>query len=356
MPVLMRQATLADATQGRENNFNLLRMMAATAVLFSHCFVLATGKDEHQPFYVHLGGITLGSLAVDVFFVISGFLVCGSLLARQDVWAFWKSRLLRVYPGLIASIALTLITAVVLLEAGQYSRFFSSKELWLFIAKDLTLLFGAQTKLPLVLDDVPYKAVMNGSLWTLPYEVRLYLGLGLLWYWIQRLGQRSVLVTLERAVTLIALTTVVVYVVVADQTKASLRFTAFFSCGVAFYVHRQRIPLRFDWFVACIAALAASVVYTSWFFAIYTLVLPYLILYVAYARVSAFRAYNRVGDYSYGMYIYAFPVQQVIAKTLPGISAWQMLPLAFAVTLLLAAFSWRFVEAPALRRKSARPT
>jgi peptidoglycan/LPS O-acetylase OafA/YrhL len=133
---------LGELAVGHENNCNLIRMLAAQAVLFSHSFVLATGRDADQPLYLHLRGVTLGSIAVDVFFVLSGFLVCGSLIARQELRSFLRARALRVYPGLIASVVLTVVVLTASLKSNEVQAFLTSSRLWMFVAKNTTLLFG----------------------------------------------------------------------------------------------------------------------------------------------------------------------------------------------------------------------
>lgn len=90
-----------------ENNFNLLRALAAFLVLFSHSYAL-TGSSSSEPLRMLLG-MTFGSVAVDVFFVISGFLVCGSLLRRQSAIEFMKGRLLRIFPALLVMVGLTVL-------------------------------------------------------------------------------------------------------------------------------------------------------------------------------------------------------------------------------------------------------
>lgn len=336
-----------------EDGFNFVRMFAACAVLFSHCFVISSGQDINQPLAGRLWGITLGSIAVDAFFVISGFLVCGSLLARHDLRSFWKARLVRVYPGVLVSIALTIVSALIC-EQSQLGAMFTSKFLWMFLVKNSVLIFGTQTKLPLVFDSVPYPAVANGSLWTLPFEVRLYFGLGMLWLAIRRLNARRTMLSFERSLLFIALTMMITYALASEQSHASLRFTAFFAGGAACYAYRRYIPLRFDLFFVCAAALVLSATRMEWYFVVYTFTLPYLVLYLAYAPIPGYKAYNKFGDYSYGMYIYAFPVQQFIAKAIPGISAWRIFPLAMGATFALAFLSWHLIEQPALRLKSAR--
>jgi hypothetical protein len=129
------------------------------------------------------------------------------------------------------------------------------------IVKNLTLFFGVWTALPLVLDEVPYRSTANGSRWTLPFEVRLYMGLGLTWLGARRLGAKGWRISFEHCVAALAIGTMVAYLIAGDPAQWNLRFSSFFCCGVAAYVFRSRIQLRLDLFLACAAALGLSVMH-----------------------------------------------------------------------------------------------
>jgi peptidoglycan/LPS O-acetylase OafA/YrhL len=87
------------------------------------------------------------------------------------------------------------------------------------------------------------------------------------------------------------------------------------------------------------------------FFVGYSILLPYLVFYIAYIPGGRIRNFNKAGDYSYGIYIYAFPVQQSIAELIPNISVFGMVCLSFIITFILAYFSWHFVEKKFLKMK-----
>src|SRR5450631_2982970 len=92
--------TIGELARSRDNNFNLLRFVAASAVLLSHCWPLTLGSNEAEPLARIFPGLTLGTSAVIVFFAISGFLVASSWERSRSAWAFLVARILRIYPGL----------------------------------------------------------------------------------------------------------------------------------------------------------------------------------------------------------------------------------------------------------------
>jgi peptidoglycan/LPS O-acetylase OafA/YrhL len=126
----------------------------------------------------------------------------------------------------------------------------------------------------------------------------------------------------------------------------------FFS-GASYYMLKEQVPLSWRLFCAAAIVLALSIVNLNMFFVSYNLLMPYALLFLAYVPSGFIRAYNRLGDYSYGLYIYAFPMQQSAAALHPGISPWQMVLVSAPVALVLAVMSWYLVEKRALGLKSS---
>lgn len=347
---------LADYATSRDNNFNLLRFAAAFAVLYSHSYAIVLGPENHEPFVQWLG-YTLAGVAVDVFFATSGFLVCASLMRLDDFKAFFKARALRIFPALVV---MSLLLAFVLgplfttLPLGEY---FASSGVYKLVLKDSTILTGVKFKLPGVFDGHPMDEVINGSLWTLPFELRCYLMLALLWFvaGFVRRGPLHAFMRLTVAISVLMLVAFWVSHWFGYKHWHTFRLFFMFFCGAGFWMFRGRIPLRHDLALALAVLLAAGVAVPALFFWVYPLTVTYLVLYAAYVPGGFLRGFNRFGDYSYGIYIYAFPVQQALVALVPGITPVQMIFAATAGTLPLAMLSWHLVEKPMLARKDTRP-
>lgn len=310
---------LADFAQGRDNNFNLLRILAALAVLLSHSFALVHGTGDAEPMRASLG-VDFGSIAVDIFFLTSGFLVTGSLLRRQSVVDFLWARFLRIYPALWVMLALTVFVLGPSLTTLPVTEYLTSSRTAAYLIRCAALLPRVEYLLPGVFESNPYKGAVNGSLWSMPLELRMYL---------------------------------IGYHYVAHEASVFAKLFFMFFTGASFFVLRTRIDLSRTIFWFGVGALVFSTVHRELFFATYHLTLAYLVFYVAFVPAGAVRRYNRVGDYSYGVYIYAFPVQQTVIALHPGVSVFGVVVTASAVTLALAACSWHFLEQNALTLKEA---
>ncbi|MHB8622289.1 MAG: acyltransferase family protein [Sulfuricaulis sp.] len=344
---------LSHFTQGRNNNFNLIRIVAAFAVMITHSFALAIGTGEAEPFRESLG-MTIGSIAVDVFFIASGFLVTASLLTRQSAIEFIWARTLRIFPALLVMLLLTVFGLGVFFTTRPLFSYLTDSSTYIYLAKCATLITGVVYKLPGVFESNPYRYAINGSLWTMPYEIRMYTILAVVWIAL-RFANRVRLMTFRLIVVTCPIIAGVIVVArhfyfPAENYFAWLFFM--FFTGAAFYVLKEQVTLsRSLFWLFVIALLASAVVNKSFFFIVYVFTIAYILLYIAYIPSGLIRKYNQVGDYSYGVYIYAFPIQQSVAALVPGVSVLSMLLISAAVTLLLAALSWHLLERHALGLK-----
>lgn len=344
--------TLADFTKGRDNNFHLIRAVAALAVLVTHSFALTFGSVDAEPLYTTYG-VTLGTFAVDIFFIVSGLLVTASLLLRQNLIEFFWARFLRIYPALWVMLLLTVFGLGLWFTRFSAWDYFTDRMTWSYLLKCGSLILGVAYQLPGVFEHNPFRLGVNGSLWSMPREIQMYVGLVVLWAccgWagIHRLRWLKVLAVVVLCVSGGRMIHQVFTEVHGSQLA---RLTFMFFSGVNFYLHRQRVQMSSRLFAVLAVAVLLSLWHREAFLLVYSLSLGYLVLYLAYVPAGFVRRFNGLSDYSYGMYIYAFPVQQSIAALVPGVSVWSMLGLSAAVTLCLAVVSWHWIEKPALDKK-----
>ncbi|MFA9229772.1 MAG: acyltransferase family protein [Microgenomates group bacterium] len=339
---------LGQVADGRDNNLNLIRFLAATAVLVSHAVPITLGETVAEPLEAVFGR-SLGSVAVFIFFAISGFLISASFVRSSSGGAFWRARALRIIPCLVVSVVLVgfvLGPAVTTLPLTDY---LTQPKIWTFLPRNILLALPQYT-LPGVFETNPYPTVL-GSIWTLVHEVGCY---GMVFV----LGLLGCLRTSNRMMLALgayaAFWAVTVFFDIPLHIKIEqFRLLSFpFIVGMVFHMWRDRIPLSI-WGGAGLIFGTVLLRDTALYTAVFVVTLAYVTLWAAFAPGGALRVYNRVGDYSYGLYLYAFPIQGLVVWLWgPMTPGWNIL-LALPITLILSVLSWHLIEAPALRlRKS----
>lgn len=343
-----RWRTLAQAYDSGLDNFLLLRFAAAAAVIFGHAYAMS-GIAGAADFVARMNlgeGIYTGSLAVDVFFVVSGFLVTASYLHRANLEVFLKSRALRVLPAYAACMLLSAAVLGAVYTELPLRDYFSNPATSAYVITNLRFGVDLVWTLPGVFTHNPHPDVINGSIWTLPAEVRMYL-------WVGVLGMLGVLRKRWLA-NLVFLALLVVGILRPDQLPLVpqpdfVRLAAFFLFGAFCYVNRDWMPVS-DWLLLAVAALMVILRHSHLFPWALGAFVAYGTLWFAYR--PNFRFFNRFGDYSYGLYLWGFPVEQAVAHAFETPTRPVLIfVIALPLTLLCAVLSWHLIEKPALRLK-----
>lgn len=336
---------LADHLSGRDNNLNLIRAVAASAVLVSHAFPITLGEDAVQPLK-KLTGMSLGAIAVAIFFVLSGLLIARSFDRGRSVIRFGTARVLRLFPALVVVLLLTVLAGALVTTLDPASYFTATKTLT-YIPRNLSLAF-LQYPLPGVIDSNPYPNVINGSLWTLFHEVICYLAvlaLGLVGLLRYKVAFSCVFVLIVAGFFVAQGTSVDGAITARLVPLATLGFP--FALGALAYVWRDHwvLDLRV---LALLWVIALALSQTACFTAAFIVALAYSVIYLGFVPKGAVLNYNRLGDYSYGIYIYAFPLQQLAVYHFPEAGPLGNMALAAPATLLCAVISWHWIEKHAL--------
>ena len=362
-PPTVRSLTLDEFLDTRSAGFDLVRLILAFLVLVSHTFPLGGfGTEPMSPLAPR--ALTLGGFAVGGFFALSGLLVGRSALSRRS-GQFAKARFARLMPALWVAI---LVSAFVVGLIGWLHQHHDFAAYWTFRPDGPFAYVGRAITLPVSFshgiydvfaNDTPFGAAtgggsfINGSLWTLPYEVRCYLVIGLVAVIARRYGGRRTitiawLVSFALAVGYAKRVDLTSFLVspYADRQLAAFLFVFLSGTLVAVWAHKIRL---FGWVPVAALVLAVIAGRSSAFLAEHisqatmALVLPPLAALVA----SAARLLRGV-DLSYGLYLYAWPMQQLVAMF-----HWASRPATFiAVSTALAgscaAVSWFAIERPAM--------
>jgi peptidoglycan/LPS O-acetylase OafA/YrhL len=340
---------LGELTAGRDNNFQLIRFLAASAVIVFHCYAL-TDHWTDEPLWRLMPELNLSVLGVGAFFVASGFLVTRSWQGRGRLVPFAAARVLRIYPALVCATLLTMALAA-----------WSSTVSWRAFAADprtpdyawhTMLAWDFVKGLPGAYAANPFRDAVNGSLWTLPVELRLYVVIAAAGA-VGLLARRAVWAAAVVAAFALILARPDLFPIVPND-KGTRGLAVLFGLGSLAYAWRDCIPVTLAGLVVAVALVAVN----PWGAGRGMLFLPllaYTVLVVAYHPRLRWRAFNRLGDYSYGLYIFSFPIQQILIAKLGAPMASSpaaLFALAFPMTLALAAASWHVVEQPALGLKS----
>lgn len=320
------------------NCFDPMRHIAALVVLVSHHFALSKASEPAlNSFY------SWGSLAVLAFFSISGFLITQSFLSSNNLGDYFKKRCARIFPALIVCSFLMVYPGQFLFSnhgigdvIGNIGNIFTFLKISLFARADI----------PAITEGFRFTESFNGSLWSLKIEFACYVLIGLS----LTLIRKPLVVYFMGAASVTATWALLAFASGELAGKLAIygSVTVAFMTGSALYFNREALVFgRFS--IPCfIAALASLILLWNSKYILAIGGIPFSFIFLWFGLRLSDRIIRRKFDYSYGMYIYAFPVQQILINmTTLGFTA--SLIASVCITIVLAALSWHFIERPALR-------
>ena len=328
----------------RTNNFDAMRLLAAFAVIAGHApLLLGVGTP------LRVLGVPVHSLGVYVFFSMSGYLIATSWMRGPSLPGYLRNRVLRIFPGLALVTVVTILVLGPLFTTLDLSTYFGAHGTWNYLRN---IALRPVFHLPGVFADLPYPSSVNGSLWTLPVEFACYVAVPLLLVVPARFRTLTIgaFAILAIAADRLLPGAAVIY---GTSITQGATLVVFFGIGTILAVNARRIPLRLD---AALLLLTFQVVFalavpaeisrvSLW------VVLPYVVLTICTQSTPVIRRAARFGDASYGLYIYAFPVQQIVRSVLGPIPIVLDLLVVVIVTTALAFGSWHLLEKRAMRLK-----
>jgi peptidoglycan/LPS O-acetylase OafA/YrhL len=352
----MNAQSVATASQVLDENggagpgFDALRLLLSLWVFVLHCFLVCFGAEASAEFASNPFQRALITPALPMFFIVSGYLVTGSALRVRNTPLFLAFRVLRIAPALVFEVTLSAIVLGPLLTERRLIDYFRDA---LFAKYFLNILGNLHFFLPGMFASNPVSGIVNLNLWTLLPEYYCYLIISVLMF--MRLIYSRRYLTLIGTVSLVAATAYVIrgknlanFVGVVDWKFLVLSFVL--GC-LAYHWNHRIVVSRAG---AAVALLVASLSFMHLSLILFALIAAtYLVIYVG-MRGPHLPTLLRNGDYSYGIYLFGFPVQQTIVYLLPPElrSGYFVLAIGLPFTLALAMCSWHLVERPTLSLKA----
>ena len=337
----------------RNKTFDLLRIAFALFVLLSHAFELTDGNRSREllTHFAH-SRLSLGEVGVDGFFLLSGFLIVQSWAADPRLGDFLIKRVLRIVPGYVVAVVLSVVVVGLLAPTGPhfFTRYWLSRSFYLPPIAMLSFPLG-----PPVFPGEPQHAI-NGSLWTISYEFRCYLLVALLGFcrvirkpfaWA---GLTAFCLLAFGSYRLHTLLTWHSHHLLLGDTFFTFRLGSVFLVGGCFFLFRERIPFRPALALLAGALLLLCQLRPSTAEPGIEIFGGYLLFYLGQLRDFSPPLLRRLPDISYGLYLYGWPVQCLWIYFLHG-SPWVTFVMSSLICAALGWLSWIFVERPALKLK-----
>jgi peptidoglycan/LPS O-acetylase OafA/YrhL len=337
----------------KENNFDFLRLLFSALVIVSHSYSL-TNNDKDEIFLVITHNqIALGAFSVKCFFIISGYLIFISLKRSKNLLEYIWKRIVRIFPALVVVLLLTMLF-IPFIYTGQGS-IFNHWDYWSYFYRNLGL-YHLQYNVEGIFENNPYPKSINGSLWTIRYEFTMYLSLLLFFYFQRKLSQLLLLATFAGLFVLANF---------APHFLNSAIFSKFFldskdlyDLGCYFIAGSYLASVNFENFrykkallVLCPILLVAATMMGQFHYAGYFL-LPLIVLAIGLSKTPYLKSIGKkFGDISYGVYIYAFVVQQTLLYFF-DLGIYTLMLYSLLITMVFAYFSWHLIEKRALRLKT----
>lgn len=330
---------LSELLKKENNNIDIFRVVAACMVIWGHAYVLSPENGKIDLISILLPGDSSGSLAVKIFFFLSGLVVTNSLLIKKDPVAFIVARFFRIWPALILTCFIVAFVIGPVLSTLTIKEYFSADNNVFSYVMNNSLL-KTQYSLPGVFHSNAYPITVNGSLWTIPYEVYAY-SLLLALYFIGVLKYKLFNVLFLLAITIESFSSEKIIFTWVHSNPEVPMLAVCFSFGSILAIYKDVISV--DVYTPCALLLAYYLLIGN----DYAIYLSYASIFLFILYISSTHAVLKLKpkfDISYGIYLWGFPVQQIIAQFFLAKGIFFNQCLSLLLSIILGFLSWYLCE------------
>lgn len=336
------------------NRFDFIRLIAAWLVLYSHAYIISASKEIELISKI-LKFDTAGGLAVGAFFSISGYLVFISLENSKSLKIFIIKRALRIYPALILSVLFSVFIIGLICTELPVKDYLENRKTLSYI-KTITG-FNIKYELPGVFENFPEKSI-NGSLWSIALELRCYLVLVIIY--LLPFSMRIKLWTM-----VMILSSLLLFRPIEQQGDLSIKFIGLaydfnkfglmFTLGCLIASYRNHENFKYIKFIGLasffILMIIANLEITKFTLVVYNYLIPLIFIWAGLYFTFLPKIPEKLGDISYGLYLFSFPIQQLLVFLELSYNVYIFIVLSTMITVVAAVISWRFLEKPFLSLK-----
>ena len=338
---------LSSIYKGKENNYDFIRFFLAVLVLYAHSFALYSDQGLSQSggeliFNITNGQLYGGYLAVNMFFLISGFLITMSWHNAPNFYYFTSKRILRIVPGLVGLFIFTILIVGPILskEFGDYFGQLSFSS----VSYDFFNMSISVSTMNNMFMNLP-KDTINGSLWTLKYEVYCYIIVLLLGMF--KLLNKAVVTSLFLFLFIMYMSQLYVDLELSRAVPMP-RLGTYFLLGSMYFLYKEYIIFNRQ-IITFTLLLSVLLIWIGFAEIAVLFLFSFLLFAIIYSSKFALHNFAKHGDFSYGMYIYAFFVQQLTLYTFTDVNFYLFIFISLFVSIFLAFISWHLIEKPSLR-------
>lgn len=336
----------------KNNNFDFLRFLFALLVVISHSYALSGATEENTGINKWSSGqLSFSQIGLSGFFIISGYFIFQSLQRSTSLITYYQKRFLRLFPAFVVVLFLSVLL-VPFIYTSQIPLL-KNKQFYTYIPYNLSL-YGFQSSIKGVFDTNAYHSI-NGSLWTIRYEFSLYIALSMLFF----IRFKKTIVSY-----VLCLTSLVFYIMYnfylntfAGDSFMNLLGLHVLNLGTFFIAGSTLASLQLENFKnkKIFFFISSSVFICSLYFNCYDLikhiVFPFFILLLGFLPIRGIKNFGKLGDASYGIYIYSFPIQQILMWFFK-MNSYNLMLYSILLSVTFGFLSWHLIEKKALKLKT----